>query len=187
MNSNTADQTATGWALLTISEGEVVASIEYGDDEGTARTDYDEAIADEDGHGYRLTCNGYTYAQHLEPVAVFRDDVITVTLSPDTPARSEWTVTDTEHPSCTGCADQARTAAVYAVAAGSVGGTHTTDRRGLDEGLVVLHSATVARTAPRPAPVVDDAEGADESLRHCELPCCNPDGPAAESLDFLEE
>lgn len=67
MNTSTADQTATGWALLTISEGEVVASVEYADDEGTAREDYASAVADQDGHGYRLTCNGYTYAQHLEP------------------------------------------------------------------------------------------------------------------------
>lgn len=181
MNSSTADQAATGWALLTISEGETIASVEYGDDEGTARADYADSVADQDGHGYRLTCNGYTYAQHLEPLTVVTDatvdsfETVTVTLAPDTPAQSVWTITDTEHLGCGGCIGHARTAAVYAVVSGSLVGSYTEERRNTDGILVVGHGAHVARTAPAPAPRVAVPAVTDTH------------GPAADHFDYLSE
>lgn len=180
MNSSTEDQAATGWALLTISEGEVVASVEYDEDEVTAREAYAEAVDDQDGHGYRLTCNGYTYAQHLEAAAVTDATVdsfetVTVTLAPDTPAQSVWTITDTEHLGCGGCIGHARAAAVYAVVSGSLTGSYTEERRNTDGILVVGHGAHVARTAPTPAP------------RAVVPAVTDTHGPAADHFDYLSE
>lgn len=212
MNSNTPEQ--TGWALLTISEGEVVASVEYGEDEGTAREDYAAAVADQDGHGYRLTCNGYTYSQHLEPLTVVTDatvdsfETVTVTLAPDTPTQSVWTITDTEHLGCGGCIGHARTAAVYAVVSGSLVGSYTEERRNTDGILVVGHGAHVARTAPdtqerdrRLGQIVETAAGSDE-IRDAAAALISPrpamhvprawprttdtHGPAADHFDYLE-
>ena len=69
-----------------------------------------------------------------------------VTLHPGTPVEDHWTITHRAHTHCTVCADAAYSAAVYASAVGSNGGTYAPERRAPGGRVIARHSATVTRS-----------------------------------------
>jgi hypothetical protein len=53
--------------------------------------------------------------------------------------------TQTAHVACPRCLELAKDAVAFAQVRGSVGGTHSSEYRDKDNGLIVQHSATVVR------------------------------------------